>query len=222
MKGNFDGWLTYCAVLAGVLLHSPKLQAGFINGDFETGDLTGWSTQLFYNGTMGGPGFPGVAPFETRQGEVSQAAFFNVGRLNSSHFGLLSGGGIYQNLFLPAGPYRVTADIAAANNTTYISDDAGQFVVELDDMGGWPYFLGRIYPNTIIRDRLSVDLNVPTTGTHKIWILIVRDGGNSTNSSWQYIDNVQIASLIPEPSAWGLVPWGCIATLFFLRGQRRY
>ena len=47
------------------------------NGDFETGDLTGWTTFTTTNGTIG---TPAVVPFDTTGSGASNAAEFNVGR----------------------------------------------------------------------------------------------------------------------------------------------
>ena len=83
--------------------------AGFINGDFQTGDLTGWTTYLTSNG-MSGAGNPFVALVDTTGSGTSLAVFFEVGEAVSD--GTQQGGGLSQNLFLAAGNYVVTASIA--------------------------------------------------------------------------------------------------------------
>ena len=43
--------LMAAVALTAVLLPSPASAAGVVNGDFESGDLTGWDTAAYYGGT---------------------------------------------------------------------------------------------------------------------------------------------------------------------------
>ena len=79
------------------------------NGDFETGDLTGWTTFTTASGTIG---TPAVVSFDTTGTGASNAAKFNVGQRRRLA-GIPQGGGIYQSVNTAAGEFDVSADVAA-------------------------------------------------------------------------------------------------------------
>jgi len=73
-------------ILVAALIQSSYFVSGapiLLNGDFETGDLTGWTTFLTPNGSIGSTnGVPDVVPFDvTGGGTPSDAAQFEVGEL---------------------------------------------------------------------------------------------------------------------------------------------
>ncbi|NQT11659.1 MAG: tandem-95 repeat protein, partial [Planctomycetes bacterium] len=47
-----------------------SLWAGLVNGTFDSGDLTAWTTFTTPGGTLGGPGFPDVVTFDTNGDSV--------------------------------------------------------------------------------------------------------------------------------------------------------
>jgi hypothetical protein len=80
------------------------------NGDFSTGDLTGWTVVTTSNGTNG-TGFPTVTTFNFGSGSVN-AADFEVGEVNFT--GLYEGGGLTQTVDASGvGSYTYAVDYAA-------------------------------------------------------------------------------------------------------------
>ncbi len=112
-----------------VLLLSTTSKAMLVNGDFETGDLSGWTPyHTSINGTIG---TPAVVLFDTnKNGSTSNAARFNVGRV--SGFGGNQGGGIKQSVSLEAGQYIFGALIAAVASQTVGNNDGGLFKMLLN------------------------------------------------------------------------------------------
>src|SRR5579872_1663773 len=86
------------------------------NGDFETGDLSGWTTFSTPNGSLGPSGLPAVTQFDVPgMGTLSDAAQFQVGEVayNQATGHTAQGGGIYQTFNVSAGQYIISADFAA-------------------------------------------------------------------------------------------------------------
>ncbi len=80
------------------------------NGDFETGNLNGWTTFLTSNGVLN----PTVVLFDT-DGDTTatQSARFQVGEVINVGDIIAEGGGIFQNVITPAGTVMISADISA-------------------------------------------------------------------------------------------------------------
>lgn len=90
------------ALLTGGVLYAES-QTSLVNGDFETGDLSGWTVFTTGNGTVGGPAYPKVVPFDTdNDGTASNSAQFLVGQVIFDP-DEPEGGGIYQVVSLAAG-----------------------------------------------------------------------------------------------------------------------
>jgi hypothetical protein len=89
--GNVKRTVFLAACVAALAVTLVASAAPVVNGDFETGDLTGWTTFTTANGTIG---TPAVVSFDTTGTGASNAAKFNVGRqvLGS---GAPEGGGIH-------------------------------------------------------------------------------------------------------------------------------
>jgi hypothetical protein len=106
--GNVKRTVFLAACVAALAVTLVASAAPVVNGDFETGDLTGWTTFTTANGTIG---TPAVVSFDTTGTGASNAAKFNVGRqvLGS---GAPEGGGIHQSVNTAAGEFDVSADVA--------------------------------------------------------------------------------------------------------------
>jgi hypothetical protein len=195
-----------------------------VNGDFETGDLTGWTAFTTPLGTNGGPGFPNVVSFDTTGTGASFAAHFDVGSAITPSGE--QGGGIKQTFLAPvAGTYAFSAAIASQDDKSGAGPnaDAGAFsllidgiTIATDDLGG---FSTRFQ---ILRGSLN-GTDVLGVGSHTIALEITRDFVSAdTNTPEQYIDNVTAASpsvaAVPEPTSLALLGTGIVG---FYRLRRR-
>ena len=193
------------AFMLGVLVVAGFLVADTVrashmppeNGDFETGDLTGWTTFTTTNGTLG-PGYPRVVLFDTNNmGTATYSAQFSVGQILNEN-GTRRGGGIYQNVHLVEGEYQITANIAVAFGTPQagIATDGGLFELLVDGAVVASHNFGYVYVDTTQHNLLA---SVPVTSTdyHEIRIRITRPGDSSSVLN-QYVDNVVISGG-PDP-----------------------
>ena len=200
-------FLTGLALAAMTLApFNSTARAEFINGDFETGDLTGWTTFTTANGTLG-DALPSVDLFDTTNGP-SLAAHFNVG--DAVYPQLQEGGGLLQHLVLGPGSYTFTADIASEDDPNgKINGAAGIFSLLIDgtqlaqvDLGGFTAL------NPILRGNLSASFDLATEGTHEFEILITRPYGSGGDQTPQeFVDNMVLVDppSLAEPSNLGLV-----------------
>jgi len=161
------------------------------NGDFETGNLNGWTTFLTANGVLD----PAVALFDTDgDSTATQSARFNVGRTPPS-LGPLEGGGIFQDVNTPAGTVMIAADIAAhQTHPTFTNGECGVFTLFFDGAEVDSHTFGPCDPlPEILRSQLTATVNGVSAGSHEIKIQMTRDAGaDPILTPFQYIDNVQV------------------------------
>jgi hypothetical protein len=178
-----------------------------VNGDFESGDLSGWTTFTTANGAIGAPG---VVLFDTTGTEVSKAAQLNVGLITYPPF-LNEGGGIYQTVNA-AGSFSLSADIAAANVRPVGSGDNGEcgfFELLLDGSVVASHDFGSCDAGATVRSTLMATGLSLSPGSHEIRIRITRpyishpapDDANGTQTPFQYIDNVRLTATLPTTRA---------------------
>ena len=180
-------------------LESRRLLAGvtgFENGDFETGDFSGWTTFVTDNGSIGDAT---VAPFDVAQNrEVSQAAQFNVGERVWER--QQEGGGIFQ-AFEASGRILVSAEIAADNIGHTSNRAAGIFTLLVDGVPVARHDFGSIASNGIETATLEGEITVQP-GEHELRILMTRPFLRSPRlSPFQWVDNVMIESINRPPVA---------------------
>lgn len=187
---------------------TTSVQAMLINGDFETGDLTGWTTFTTTNGTLGDGGT--VASFDTTGSGASLAATFNVGqqRFNPD---VLAGGGIYQSVVLKAGKYSLALDVAALGSDND-NGAGGVFDLIFDGSVLSTFDSSRILAGITERSVLGWT-GIVAAGSHEVRILMQRPfstGGGELEgrTPFQYIDNVVLkpvsSSKVPEPMSLAL------------------
>jgi hypothetical protein len=210
------------AVCLAVAL-APVLHAGIItNGDFQTGDLTGWTIYPTPTGTNG-PGYPIATQFDVTGGGSSYAATFNVG-ITSGAGGTsdYEGGGIYQTVNLAGGSVAISFDWAESDTAAQTNSSAGRLELLLDGtvIGIQPD--QSISAGQVFRGNLSGTGNV-TAGSHEIRIQVTRNyyqTGDAT-TPFEYIDNVTVAggtsTGTPEPGSSLLI----LAGMGFLLARRR-
>jgi hypothetical protein len=195
--------------IAAVLCSAQSGNAAVLsNGDFNGGNLNGWTTFLTANGDLGAAsGLPDVVSFDVDgDGTASLAARFLAGEkvYNSTD----QGGGIYQNFTTSSGLYTISANVAAQNPNTLPNDTAGIFILYVDGtlegtcdfkqlLGG-----GTIQPGQIERSSFSTSMFL-APGTHEIRLQITRNwlnaGGTLGFTPLEYADDIQVTP-VPEPS----------------------
>ena len=177
------------AYLVGVMLVHAQVNP-VVNGDFETGDLTGWTVFTTANGTLGA-GYPQVILFDTNgDGTETYSAKFQAGR--SSNGGRHEGGGIFQDINLSAGEYTVSANaIAADAGTLFGNGSAGRFELLVDGVVVAKHNFGAINPGKTLRADLTGFVTV-AEGTHEIRFRITRPYTQNAITPTQFIDNVEI------------------------------
>jgi hypothetical protein len=208
-----------CMVVLGV---AGTAQSQLVNGNFETGDFTGW---VLFNTPNGSLGDAQVVQFDTAgTGTPSFSAQFEVGLTGG--YAPQQGGGILQYVTLGSGQLTINLGIAALN-VGVVNADGGTFELLLDGTVVDSYAFGEIgiagpfgsLPQTNY-STLSYSGTVEA-GTHEIAIEMDRDWLNRAGDTpYQYLDNVVLeGSAIPEPSAIVLATIGLAAVA--VRTRRR-
>ncbi|MBL8179066.1 MAG: PEP-CTERM sorting domain-containing protein [Bryobacterales bacterium] len=195
-------------ILALLLSLSASAMAGFVNGDFSTGDLTGWSQYLTANGvnTLGG-----VTSFDTTGSGASLAARLRVGQSVFSA-GNPAGAGIRQSLNLLPGTYTITGDIASLGGT---ADNFAGGLFQLLVNGspvGTAFDFGFIVEDDTERVSFSETFNVPVGGVYQFDFQFTRPY-LASNTPTNFIDNIEISSVsvVPEPASLALAGLGITA-----------
>ena len=110
---------------------------------------------------------------------------------------MYEGGGIYQNVYLPAGDYTVsaTAEIASSFEGPGLANSSGGiFEVLLDGGVVASYDFGAITAGTTERSTLAASLSLATEGSHELRIRITRP---FQPSPYQYLGNVVLSANAP-------------------------
>jgi hypothetical protein len=218
--------LSVFAALILLSLASPA-HADFINGNFQTGDLTGWTvftTPHGTNGTLDFEPLPNVVSFNTTGSGASLAAQFNVGQANGNGTGQ-QGGGIFQDVNLTAGTHTLTGVFASTNDQgAGLNVDAGTFSVLVDGVTEQSDSLGGFssVPQTL---RGSFDVTFTTTaGVHAIDFQITR-GYETENGATplEYLDNLSVTGTasVPEPASLMLFACGAVGLISYNWRRRK-
>ncbi|HLX72336.1 MAG TPA: hypothetical protein VKV04_22180 [Verrucomicrobiae bacterium] len=175
-------------------------RAQLYNGNFETGDFSGWTE---FNTVNGGTSVYQVVQFDTAgTGTPSYAAEFEAGEVSGGigGGGLGQGAGIYQNVSLGAGTLNIFLDIAALSPANQA--DAGTFQLLVDGNVVASDAMGAIGFNQTLRSTLSYSGNI-TAGTHQIAVDIRRGYGTEyPDTPYEFLDNITLTgTAVPEPNA---------------------
>lgn len=199
-----------CGIVAFLLTigWSANSQANLItNGDFATGDFTGWSLATTDAGTLGPSPPPQVTSFDVTGSGATNAAQFQVGRLPGVTGGA-QGGSISQDIVTGAGTLHFSASIASFASNGMTNGDGGTFSVLLDGVTLDTIAVGRIEGGEIVRDLLFFS-EVVGAGDHTLEILMTRifQSGNTFGPTpFQYVTNVN--AKVTEPATLALVGAG--------------
>ncbi len=221
--------LIVCIVGAGIefgFALVPAANAAIVtNGDFATGNFTGWTLFTTANGGLGpsGSGLPAVTSFNVTGVGAQNAATFQVGEVTFDS--TQQGGGITQMVTLPGGSIGFSANIAALGDTvgTATNEGGGVFSVLLDGITEDTLDIRTIAANAVIRNTLSFT-TTETARAHTLEILITRpftnDGALGVTPQ-EFITNIAItgAAAIPEPAGLSLLAGGLLS--FAIARRRR-
>jgi hypothetical protein len=204
------GCLAVTAILLEIGVPDASSDNYLNNGDFETGDLTGWTVFYTPEGTTGA-GLPDIVMFDT-DGDAtpSQSARFNAGHISNAGAG--AGGGIYQVVNLAnSGSYTLSACAAMLVNGGS-GDNSQGGVVELMfdgavlDAHDFGYASAGVPEYTLLGGLAEV-----LAGPHEVRIRISRGWISAPpGTPYQYIDEV---NLVPEPATVSLLVLGGLAML---------
>jgi hypothetical protein len=195
-----------------VLLAALSAHGQLINGNFATGDFTGWTQLNTPNGTNS---LAQVTQFDiTGTGVPVNCAEFEVGNITGSSD---AGAGIYQDVTLGAGQINISLDIAATTPVNAGNYDAGTFELLLNGTVVASDSLGEIAANQTIRSSLDYEGSI-SAGTDQIEIEMLRTYVSvDSYTPLQYLSDIQL-SVTPAPEPSSVVICGAaLLTLFLFR-----
>ena len=168
--------------------YAPQLASSIYNGDFETGNLNGWTTFTTSNGVA----VTYITPFDTNGDGVSTySARFGVGQLVYQGYGYPEGGGIYQNVYLVKGDLNITADIASNHPYDHCNLSGGEFQLIVDGFIADAHDFELVCNYETKRSTLNANVSIDTVGSHEICFTVLRPAGLS--GVVNYLDNVDIS-----------------------------
>lgn len=212
---TFRTLLLGCAMAAGL---TTAAQAQLVNGSFETGDFTGWSTSAFAVTTTAATAYDGT-PYAATDGD-------DFAQLNAG-----AGEGVYSTVsqaFTLLTAMSVSGD-AAFLGFDYLPYDDDAYVRIFQTMGQvQPASDGNVFYASIGTAGTYGDTGwtrfVANLGPGSYTIEAgVANRGDNVASSVLLLDNVSVAAVggVPEPAAWALMILGFGGVGSTMRARRR-
>ena len=173
--------------------------AGFVNGDFETGDFTGWHIGFTENGMTGSQD---VVQFDFGGG-ASNAARFSVGQINFES-GVQRGLILYQEMYLLGGfEYELGCLAAVYNGNANNNGDGGNFNLFVGETSVDYWGPGSVVAGQTYIGGVSGSYTPAADGTYDVGVMITRK--YVISDPWylyQYVDDFYIT---PAPGALALL-----------------
>lgn len=213
-----------------------EAKAGFINGGFETGDFTGWSTigsaSIQTDAFGAGPPQGNYQAFLSNgTGAVSSANLesflgLSAGSLDALGNGTTTtGSGLSQSITANAGDvvtfqwdFLTNEDTPSTNNDfSFVSIKSLQTLADTN----YPNFISS---NTSFLSETgfqTFSYTIPTAGTYKVGVGVVNVGDTSVESGLLVDNFVLTASAVPEPGSLVLGGLGALGVLTIYNRRRR-
>lgn len=190
MKRSVVCGLFVMLVYFGATSSSGQTTASLVNGDFESGDFTGWTSYTTPEGVLG-ENFQ-VTLFDTNNdGNETFGATFQVGS-ESTVPSEPVGGGLLQDVELNTGTLFIEAEVASTNKLgCCLNPDGGLWEILLDGVVVASYDFDMIDVDAAEFGVLSAEVQV-TAGVHTLAFQITRQAISSSWSPLDYIDNIQL------------------------------
>lgn len=187
------------AAAVAVCLSGAAYANALTNGDFETGDLTGWTVTPTANG---GANVQDVTMFDVDQiGGPSNAARFRVGRLSGGQ-GPNEGVTLSQMFnVVVAGIFNVSVDVAG-HGADGENANGGDFELLIDATSLDSFAAGQVNGGQVKPDTLTGSLFL-AAGAHSFSLLITRNFEFGGANARQYVDDASVLAeqaVVPLPA----------------------
>lgn len=167
-----------------------------VNGDFEAGDLSGWTLFSTENGTV----WSAVVPFDTDgDGAATGSAAFTVGQATFEGFDVQRGGGVYQEVVVGEGELSLSADVASEHPYPFCNFDGGTVALLLDGSVQDSRTFGEVCGPVVRSGQLSASVVISAPGRHELRFLFTRAAMPSGVAD--YLDDVEIEGPAVAPAA---------------------
>jgi hypothetical protein len=197
MRAKIATWLVAVVTLIGAFSVAPSANAVVNlvqNGDFETGNLTGWSA----NGWFATSGIAGVSPDQGNYFATTGC----VGSFCSLSQTLATVPGVIYSLSFSFNPGQRVSPAGNPGGNFQVFWNGSQVMNIVGGNLGWTDYVVNGLVATLSNTALLFD--------------------GYQNPAWNGLDKVSvIAAAVPEPSTWGMMLLGFVGLGFAFRQSRR-